>query len=99
MGTLFKKPLVWGILYIFAWETTVSMMPARLQMWTLEWHLRNLILHQQDVASSLNQFVRHLLAVDYSMSFWGSLAILLGAMVVFTLLGGWVFSRKEYVIH
>jgi len=99
MGTLFKKPLVWGILYIFAWESSVSMMPARMQMWTLEWHLRNLILHQQDVTSSLNQFLRHFLSVDYSMPFWGSLAILLGAIVVFTLLGGSVFSRKEYVIH
>jgi len=98
MGTAFRKPLVWGILYIFAWETTVSMTPMRLQMWTLEWHLRNLIRHRQDLASSFSTFVRHLLAVDYSMPAWGSLAILLASLVVFTLLGGWVFSRKEYLL-
>jgi len=98
MGTAFKKPLVWGVLYIFAWETSVSVIPARLQMWTLEWHLRNLILHQQDVTASLNRFVLQFLSVDYAMPWWGSLAILLAALSIFTLAGGWVFSRKEYLL-
>lgn len=99
MGTVFKKPLIWGILYIFAWESTVSVAPTRLQMWTLEWHLRNLIVSRQDVQASLADFVKNLLAVEYSLPLWVSLLILLGVVTLFTFLGGMVFGRKEYVIN
>ena len=36
LGTALKRPLIWGVLYIFAWESTISSVPLRLQMWTLE---------------------------------------------------------------
>ena len=68
-------------------------------MWTLEWHLRNLIVSRQDVQASLTDFVRGLLAVEYSLPLWGSLFILLGVVTLFTFLGGMVFGRKEYVIN
>ncbi|HKI84559.1 MAG TPA: ABC transporter permease [Candidatus Krumholzibacteria bacterium] len=99
MGTVFKRPLIWGILYIFAWESTVSVAPMRLQMWTLEWHLRNLIVSRQDVQASLTDFVRGLLSVEYSLPLWGSLFILLAVVTLFTFLGGLIFGRKEYVIN
>jgi ABC-2 type transport system permease protein len=99
MGTVFKRPLIWGILYIFAWESSVSLAPARIQMWTLEWHLRNLILGRQDVQASLTNFIRNLLSIEYSMPLWGSLLILIGILLTFTVLGGVAFGRKEYVIN
>jgi ABC-type transport system involved in multi-copper enzyme maturation permease subunit len=99
MGTALKRPLIWGVLYIFAWENTISAIPLRLQMWTLEWHLRNLVVSRDDVQKSLTDVVQRLLSVEYDLPAWQSLLIVLGVTVAVTLLGGWIFSRKEYVIN
>ena len=34
-GTLFRKPLVWGFLYAFAWEGVVAKVPGRIQTWNI----------------------------------------------------------------
>lgn len=99
MGTALKRPLIWGVLYIFAWESTISSLPLRLQMWTLEWHLRNLVVSRDDVQQTLMDFVQTLLSVEHTMPAWQSLLVVIGVILGVTLLGGWVFSRKEYVIN
>lgn len=99
LGTALKRPLIWGVLYIFAWESTISSVPLRLQMWTLEWHLRNLVVSRDDVQKTLTDFVQNLLSVEYSLPAWQSLLVVFGVTVAVTLLGGWIFSRKEYVIN
>ena len=99
IGTLFRRPLVWGFLYAFAWEGIVSKVPGRLQTWTLDFHLRNLLLREDDVQASLLEGLRALLIQEVEVSPWTSLAILLLALVGFSFLGGWIFSRREYVIQ
>jgi hypothetical protein len=98
VGTLFRKPLVWSFLYAFGWEGIVAKVPGRLQTWTLDYHLRNLMLREDDVQASLMEGLRALLVQDVHVSPWLSLAVLLLALVGFSLLGGWIFSRREYVI-
>jgi ABC-type transport system involved in multi-copper enzyme maturation permease subunit len=98
MGTALKKPLVWGILYIFAWESTVSAAPIRLQMYTFEWHLRNLVVSREDVQKSLMDFVSALLSVEFTLPAWASLLILIAATTALMALGGWIFGRKEYLL-
>jgi hypothetical protein len=99
IGTLFKRPLVWSFLYAFAWEGIVSKVPGRLQTWTLDFHLRNLLLREDDVQASLLDTLQALLVQNIEVSAWASLAVLLLALVGFSWLGGWIFSRKEYVIQ
>jgi ABC-2 type transport system permease protein len=99
IGTLFKRPLVWSFLYAFAWEGIVSKVPGRLQTWTLDFHLRNLLLREDDVQASLLDTLQALLVQNIEVSAWTSLAVLLLALVGFSFLGGWIFSRKEYVIQ
>jgi len=99
IGTLFRRPLVWSFLYAFAWEGIVAKVPGRLQTWTLDFHLRNLLLRDEDVQASILEGLKHLLVREVEVSAWVSLAVLLLALVGFSVLGGWIFARREYVIQ
>ena len=99
IGTAFKKPLIWSFLYAFAWEQTVSAFPTRLQTWTFEFHLRNLVVSNEDVQKSLFDWVRQFFAVQTDVPVWVSLLICVAGTVALTALGGAIFSRKEYVIN
>lgn len=98
-GTLFRKPLVWSFLYAFGWEGIVAKVPGRLQTWTLDFHLRNLLLREEDVQASIVEGLRALIVENVEVSAFASFSILLLALVGFSLLGGWIFSRREYVIQ
>lgn len=99
IGTTFNRPLVWGFLYAFGWEAVVAKVPGKLQTWTLDFHIRNLIMGGEDVQQSLLEAFRALLTEDAAVSPWTSFAILLVALFAFVLIGGAIFSRKEYVIN
>lgn len=99
IGTLFSRPLVWGFLYAFGWEAVVAKVPGRLQTWTLDFHIRNLIMGEEDVQQGLLDAFRTLLTEEAAVSPWTSFLVLLVALVAFVLIGGWIFSRKEYVIN
>lgn len=98
-GILFKKPLAWGFFYWVIWEGVVSKAPGRMQTWTLDFHLRNLMMRDDDVQSSVIQMLRDLLVESPEISPWASLAVLIGALVAFVGVGGWIFARKQYVIN
>ncbi len=98
-GILFKKPLAWGFFYWVIWEGVVSKAPGRMQTWTLDFHLRNLMMRDEDVQSSVIQMLRDLLVESPEISPWTSFAVLIGALVAFVGVGGWIFARKQYVIN
>ena len=99
VGTMFRRPLVWSFLYAFGWEGIVAKVPGRMQTWTLDFHLRNLMLREEDVQASLMEGLRTLLVHEVEVSAYVSFGVLVLALVGFSLLGGWLFSRKEYVIQ
>ncbi len=99
LGVAFQRPLVWGIVYAFGWEGVVAKVPGRLQTWTLDFHIRNLIMGEEDVQKGLLDTFRHLLTDQAEVSAWVSFAVLTVALVVFVYVGGVLFSRKEYVIN
>ena len=98
-GVLFKKPLVWGFFYWVIWEGVVSKAPGRMQTWTLDFHLRNLMMRDDDVQSSVIQMLRDFLVENPNVSPWISLGVLVGALVAFVGIGGWIFARRQYVIN
>jgi hypothetical protein len=99
VGTMFRRPLVWSFLYAFGWEGIVAKVPGRMQTWTLDFHLRNLMLREEDVQASLMEGLRALLVHEVEVSAYVSFGVLVLALVGFSFLGGWLFSRKEYVIQ
>lgn len=98
IGTAFVRPLVWGVLYALGWEMIGAQLPGRLRYWTLDYHLRNLLLGREASADSLLDAVRGLLAPSGGLSPGVSLLVLVAALVAVMALGGAVFSRKEYVV-
>lgn len=98
-GILFKKPLVWGFFYWVIWEGVVSKAPGRMQTWTLDFHLRNLMMRDDDVQSSVLQMLRDFLVENPDVSPWFSLGVLIAALAAFVAIGGWIFARKQYVIN
>jgi ABC-type transport system involved in multi-copper enzyme maturation permease subunit len=99
LGVTFRRPLVWGMLYAFGWEGVVAKVPGRLQTWTLDFHIRNLVMGKADVQKGLLDAFRQLLTDQAEISAWTSFFILAVALVAFIYIGGLIFSRKEYVIN
>ena len=98
-GVIFQRPLVWGVAYAFAWEGVVSKIPGRLQTWTLEFHVRNVMMRDDDVQGSVIDFLREMLVENPEVGPWTSVAVLLVALVAFSVIGGLIFGRREYVVN
>jgi ABC-type transport system involved in multi-copper enzyme maturation permease subunit len=97
-GTALRRPVVWGLLWAFGWESIVSKFPGRLQEFTINFHIRNLLLGQADIQRSLVDAFRMLLTDQTSVSPWVSILALLTFLMLSIAAGGLVFSRREYVI-
>ncbi|HKK71745.1 MAG TPA: ABC transporter permease [Candidatus Krumholzibacteria bacterium] len=98
-GVVFKRPLVWGVAYAFAWEGVVSKIPGQMQTWTLEFHVRNVMMRDEDVQGSMIEFLRQMMVENPDVSPWVSTGLLLVALVAFSIIGGLVFGRREYVVN
>lgn len=82
LGTLFDRGLIWGFVYLLAWEESFSRVsPAASQ------------LSIRHYAESLQQ---GLLGGRVELSPETSLAVLLALGVAFLILSGWRFSRLEF---
>jgi len=97
-GTAFSKPVVWGMLYAFGWELVVSKFPGTLATYTINFHIRNLLLDDQDVQASLMGFLNEILNRENTVSSGESTLALLAFVGVATAAGAWIFRRREYVI-
>jgi ABC-type transport system involved in multi-copper enzyme maturation permease subunit len=98
-GTVFGRPVVWGLLWAFGWELVVSKFPGRLQSFTINFHIRNLMLDAQDIQANIMDAFRMLLTDESQVSATASVLALAAFFVGAIVVGGWLFSRKEYVIH
>ncbi len=98
IGTAFVRPLVWGVLYALGWELIGSQLPGRFRYWTLDYHLRNLLMGRAASADSLMDTVRRLLSPEQGLQPLVSLVILFGILAGLMAVGSLVFARKEYVV-
>jgi hypothetical protein len=98
LGTAFSKPIVWGVLYCFGWEAIVSKFPSDLRLYTINFHIRNLLFDNEDVVANVMDFLRNLLTQEAEVSVTVSALALLAFFLGATAFGGWLFGRKEYVI-
>ncbi len=93
IAAIFRRPAIIALLYSFFFETLVSDLPGDLKRVSLSFYVRSLMF---DATSALS-IEPDSLTVYAPVSGTTALCVLVTAAVVFTLIGMWVFSRKEYL--
>jgi ABC-2 type transport system permease protein len=93
IAAVFRRPAIIALLYSFFFETLVSDLPGDLKRVSISFYIRSLMF---DATSKLS-IEPDSLTVYAPVRGATALAVLVGAAVVFTLIGMWVFSRKEYL--
>ena len=96
VGSVMKRPLVVGLVFIFGWEQFALVMPGYVRRFTLAYYIQSLVPHampSDGVVSALQS-----LFVD-TPSAWVSLSCLVAATAMFLVLAGRVVERREYVLE
>jgi len=92
LGTVFRKSLILGLMFIFGWESIVQYFPGTTQKFTLIHYVKSLL-----PASSGN--VKFLvLRLEPSPAF-ESMAVLIGIALISLIAASVVFKRKEYSLR
>jgi ABC-2 type transport system permease protein len=96
VGAKFKRPLLVGLIFIFGFEQAALAFPGYLKRFTVAYYLQGLVPHAMpnDGVMSLIQGI-----FRESPTLFGSIAGLLAIWAVFLTLGGWIVSRREYVLE
>lgn len=96
VGAKFKRPLLIGLIFIFAWEQAALAFPGYLRYYTVAYYLQALVPHAMpnDGALSLIQGIFRE-TPGLGTSLFGLFVIWL----VFLALAGWIVERKEYVLE
>jgi ABC-2 type transport system permease protein len=91
LGTLFKKSLLMGLLFIFGWESIVQYFPGSTQKLTLIHFVKSLLPETSENVKFL------VLKLEPSPVLESVLALLL-VMIIGLLLASFIFNRKEYIL-
>lgn len=93
IGAVFRRPAVIGLVYIFFFETLVANLPGSLKQLSLNYYVRSLIYNEVSaVSSSATPGNLDVYAPTDSLTAW---LTLLGATIILTLLGMFLFERQE----
>jgi ABC-type transport system involved in multi-copper enzyme maturation permease subunit len=95
VGSIFKRPLLVGLLFVFGWETVVTLVPGNLKRLTVAFYLEGLIPHAMPGDSALRLLQSMFREVPTLAESLISLAVI--AVVCLWLAGRSVASR-EYVL-
>ena len=90
LGVLLRRPMIPGLLFLFVWEM-IANLPGYLPRFTLTAWLRSL-LHHRPAEEGLSGLFQQVLPAGES------LAVLVGASLVFLALSFWIFNQREYVL-
>jgi ABC-2 type transport system permease protein len=96
VGAYFKRPLVFGLVFVFGWEPTVMALPGYLKQLTVAHYLQSLVPHAMPtdgLTGLLQGFFRD------TPSPTRSLVWLLGCAVVFLWMATRAVERREYVLE
>ncbi len=91
LGTLLKKPVIAGIIYIFGWEYIVQFIPGSTQHLTISHYVKSLLPYK----SAGEGFLMFQLEPSPPLH---AVLVLLFLTVVFMAAAVRVFSRREYVL-
>jgi len=97
-ATVMRRPLIWGLVFAFGWESWTPSLPDKFQMVSLMAYLRTLAPHDKPDAETVD--VTQLFSgngageVISNLMAW---SVLLGAALIFLTLALSTFSNREYV--
>jgi ABC-2 type transport system permease protein len=96
VGARFKRPLLIGLIFIFAWEQGALMVPGYLKRFTVAYYIQGLVPHAMPSNSivSLAQGIFREIPTLGTTVFW--LAVIWALSLGF---GAWIVARKEYVLE
>lgn len=97
-GAAFKKPMVAALLFTFGWEQAVVDIPQRIQEWTLQFHLFNLVQWPATEAVDIKGFIQDLLAQALQrepVPGWQSVLVLLAVLVAAAGVGVFFLQRQQ----
>lgn len=96
VGARFKRPLLIGLIFIFAWEQGALMVPGYLKRFTVAYYIQGLVPHAMPSNSivSLAQGLFREIPTLGTTVFW--LAVIWALSLGF---GAWIVARKEYVLE
>jgi ABC-2 family transporter protein len=97
-GIFFKKPVLPALILVFGWERLVSKVPARIQEFSLSFHLQNLVDKPDVDTTNLPGIIGAFLTTAFKrdpVPSLQSIVILLVVMVVASALGIWLLRLKE----
>ncbi len=97
-GSRLKKPLVAAILFTFGWEGAVVDIPQRIQEWTLQFHLYNLVHWPATETVDVRGFIQDLLNQALQrepVPGWQSVLVLAGVLVVATAAGVFFLRMQQ----
>ncbi|HSV74083.1 MAG TPA: ABC transporter permease [Chthonomonadales bacterium] len=95
-ATLLRRPLIFGVLYAFGWETLVPQLPGAFKALSLMSYLRTLAPHQvpEPVSMELRQALGPL--ATFTITTGLAWTVLLSVTIGFALAAMAVFRRREY---
>lgn len=91
-GSLFRWPVVIGLVYVFFFEILVAILPGSLKLLSLTFYARSLM-YNEAVAAGCPGAMLEVSAPVSNETAW---CVLIGATVGFTLLGMKLFARAEH---
>jgi ABC-2 type transport system permease protein len=93
MGTVFRRPAVVGLVYIFFFELLVANLPGSLKQLSLNYYIRSLLYNE--ATGALTVVAPESLDVYAPASPLMAWATVMGVTVVLTLIGMVIFTRQE----
>jgi hypothetical protein len=97
-GAGLKRPMVAAILLTFGWEQAVVGIPQRIQEWTIQFHLQNLVEWPETGTEGLRGVIEDLLAQALQrepVPEWRSVLVLLLVMLVATAAGVLLLRARQ----
>ncbi|HEV3385831.1 MAG TPA: ABC transporter permease [Gemmata sp.] len=92
IGAIFRRPVVVGLVYVFFFESLVSVLPGSLKLLSLTFYARSLMYNAAEEA----MYPVNLLEFPQSVTSSTAWIVLSVATVFLTAIGMWLFARLEY---
>ncbi len=98
-GAGLKRPMVAAVMVTFGWEWLVADIPQRIQEWTLQFHLRNLVSWpSEEGTQSLDEAIRNLINQALKrepVPEWQSVVALVAVTIVATVVGVMLLRGRQ----
>lgn len=99
VGTVLRRPLLTGLLFIFGWEPVAVFIPGYLRRFTVAYYLQSLVPHAMPQDNTMGLLQTVLSVFQEPPPAWVCLAWLLGIWLSALVLASLSVGRREYVLE